>query len=76
MQEGWCDSQGTLEAIRARLQKRQEGVLKRERAIAYAMSQEVHIHHKLIFWSSIELNLLVHSVLLLQQLSWDANFSF
>uniref|UniRef100_A0A804JDC7 IQ calmodulin-binding motif family protein n=2 Tax=Musa acuminata subsp. malaccensis TaxID=214687 RepID=A0A804JDC7_MUSAM len=39
-EEGWCDSQGTLEAIRARLQKRQEGVLKRERAIAYAMSQE------------------------------------
>ncbi|CAL9767390.1 unnamed protein product [Musa acuminata subsp. burmannicoides] len=42
-EEGWCDSQGTLEKIRTRLQMRQEGALKRERAIAYAMSQQVHM---------------------------------
>lgn len=36
VQEGWCDSQGTLEEVRVKLQKRQEGAIKRERAIAYA----------------------------------------
>uniref|UniRef100_A0A804I465 IQ calmodulin-binding motif family protein n=1 Tax=Musa acuminata subsp. malaccensis TaxID=214687 RepID=A0A804I465_MUSAM len=46
-EEGWCDSQGTLEKIRTRLQMRQEGALKRERAIAYAMSQQVHMQFKL-----------------------------
>ncbi|KAJ3693821.1 hypothetical protein LUZ60_009301 [Juncus effusus] len=39
-EEGWCDSQGTLEEIRAKLQMRQEGAIKRERAIAYALSQQ------------------------------------
>jgi len=39
-QEGWCDSQGTLEQVRVKLQKRQEGAIKRERAIAYAYSQQ------------------------------------
>ncbi|XP_020097846.1 protein IQ-DOMAIN 1-like isoform X1 [Ananas comosus] len=46
-EEGWCDSQGTLEEIRAKLQMRQEGAIKRERAIAYANSQQVHLHSKL-----------------------------
>ena len=40
-QEGWCDIQGTLEEVRVKLQKRQEGAIKRERAIAYAYSQQV-----------------------------------
>uniref|UniRef100_A0A0A8YKU0 DUF4005 domain-containing protein n=1 Tax=Arundo donax TaxID=35708 RepID=A0A0A8YKU0_ARUDO len=40
-EEGWCDSQGTLEEVRVKLQKRQEGAIKRERAIAYAYSQQV-----------------------------------
>jgi hypothetical protein len=40
-QEGWCDSQGTLEDVRVKLQKRQEGAIKRERAIAYAYSQQI-----------------------------------
>lgn len=39
-EEGWCDSQGTLEQVRVKLQKRQEGAIKRERAIAYAYSQQ------------------------------------
>ncbi|KAG1330181.1 protein IQ-DOMAIN 1 [Cocos nucifera] len=39
-EEGWCDSQGTLEAVRAKLQMRQEGAIKRERALAYALSQQ------------------------------------
>lgn len=39
-EEGWCDSQGTLEEIRAKLQMRQEGAVKRERAIAYCLSQQ------------------------------------
>ncbi|XP_010915292.1 protein IQ-DOMAIN 6 [Elaeis guineensis] len=39
-EEGWCDSQCTLEEVRAKLQMRQEGAIKRERAIAYAISQQ------------------------------------
>ena len=42
-QEGWCDSQGTIDQIRAKLQMRQEGALKRERAIAYSLAQKVII---------------------------------
>ncbi|KAF5180270.1 Iq-domain [Thalictrum thalictroides] len=40
-EEGWCDSQGTLDEIRTKLQMRQEGAVKRERAIAYCLSQQV-----------------------------------
>lgn len=40
-QEGWCDSQGILEEVRAKLHMRQEGAIKRERAIAYALSHQV-----------------------------------
>ncbi|KAJ3702318.1 hypothetical protein LUZ61_006023 [Rhynchospora tenuis] len=39
-EEGWCDSQGTVEEIRNKLQMRQQGAMKRERAIAYALSQQ------------------------------------
>ncbi|PIA64292.1 hypothetical protein AQUCO_00100046v1 [Aquilegia coerulea] len=39
-EEGWCDSQGTLDEIRTKLQMRQEGAVKRERAIAYCLSQQ------------------------------------
>lgn len=40
-QEGWCDSKGTLEDIKAKLQMRHEGAFKRERAIAYSLAQKV-----------------------------------
>lgn len=39
-EEGWCDSMGTLEDIKAKLQMRQEGAFKRERAIAYSLAQK------------------------------------
>ncbi|KAJ1442821.1 IQ motif, EF-hand binding site [Sesbania bispinosa] len=39
-EEGWCDSKGTLEDIKTKLQMRQEGAFKRERAIAYSLSQK------------------------------------
>ncbi|KAJ0977466.1 hypothetical protein J5N97_012940 [Dioscorea zingiberensis] len=39
-EEGWCDSQGTVEEIRAKLQLRKEGAIKRERALAYSLSQQ------------------------------------
>ncbi|XP_016537776.1 protein IQ-DOMAIN 6 isoform X3 [Capsicum annuum] len=38
--EGWCDSKGTLEEIKTKIHMRQEGVLKRERALAYAQAQK------------------------------------
>ncbi|CAM8970518.1 unnamed protein product [Rhodiola kirilowii] len=37
---GWCQSKGTLDDIKAKLQMRQEGAFKRERAIAYALAQK------------------------------------
>lgn len=39
-EEGWCDSQGTLEEIRSKLQMRKEGAIRRERANSYALSQQ------------------------------------
>ncbi|KDP40751.1 hypothetical protein JCGZ_24750 [Jatropha curcas] len=39
-EEGWCDSLGTVDAVRTKLQMRQEGAIKRERAIAYSLSQQ------------------------------------
>ncbi|WOL09127.1 hypothetical protein Cni_G17880 [Canna indica] len=38
-EEGWCDSPGTLEEVRTKLHKRRQGAAKRERVIAYALSQ-------------------------------------
>ncbi|KAK1265476.1 Protein IQ-DOMAIN 31 [Acorus gramineus] len=40
VEEGWCDSRGTLEEVKTKLQMRQEGAIKRERAIAYSLSQQ------------------------------------
>ncbi|XP_057524611.1 protein IQ-DOMAIN 6 [Amaranthus tricolor] len=39
-EEGWCDSKGTLEEIKTKLQLRQEGAFKRDRALAYALVQK------------------------------------
>jgi len=41
VQEGWCDSRGTLEDVKVKIQMRQEGAFKRERAIAYSLAQKV-----------------------------------
>jgi len=41
VQEGWCDSRGTLEDVKTKIQMRQEGAFKRERAIAYSLAQKV-----------------------------------
>nr|GMD30487.1 protein IQ-DOMAIN 1-like [Ipomoea batatas] len=38
-QNGWRDSPGSVEEVRSKLQMKQEGAVKRERAIAYANSQ-------------------------------------
>ncbi|XP_038711896.1 protein IQ-DOMAIN 1-like isoform X2 [Tripterygium wilfordii] len=39
-EEGWCDSKGTVEDVKAKIQIRQEGVLRRERALAYSLAQK------------------------------------
>ncbi|KAA8525147.1 hypothetical protein F0562_006989 [Nyssa sinensis] len=39
-EEGWCDSRGTLEEVKTKLQMRQEGAFKRERALAYSLAQK------------------------------------
>ncbi|KAK8465419.1 hypothetical protein PHAVU_009G078500 [Phaseolus vulgaris] len=39
-EEGWCDSRGTLEDVKVKIQMRQEGAFKRERAIAYSLAQK------------------------------------
>ncbi|XVE51924.1 hypothetical protein DITRI_Ditri02bG0079200 [Diplodiscus trichospermus] len=37
----WCGSPGTLEELRAQQQMRQEGAIKRERAMAYSVSKQL-----------------------------------
>ncbi|OMO86533.1 IQ motif, EF-hand binding site [Corchorus olitorius] len=39
-EDGWCDSKGTLEDIKVKLQMRQDGAFKRERALAYSLAQK------------------------------------
>ncbi|KAK6140841.1 hypothetical protein DH2020_025417 [Rehmannia glutinosa] len=39
-EEGWCDSRGTLEEVKAKIQMRKEGAVKRERALAYSLVQK------------------------------------
>uniref|UniRef100_A0A7N0URF6 Uncharacterized protein n=1 Tax=Kalanchoe fedtschenkoi TaxID=63787 RepID=A0A7N0URF6_KALFE len=40
IEDGWCDSTGSVEEIQAKLQKRQEAAAKRERAMAYALAHQ------------------------------------
>ncbi|RDX81227.1 Protein IQ-DOMAIN 1, partial [Mucuna pruriens] len=40
IEEGWCDSVGSIEEIQAKILKRQEAAAKRERAMAYALSHQ------------------------------------
>ncbi|KAA8544366.1 hypothetical protein F0562_022366 [Nyssa sinensis] len=40
IEEGWCDSVGSVEEIQAKLLKRQEAAAKRERAMAYALAHQ------------------------------------
>ncbi|XP_056687214.1 protein IQ-DOMAIN 6 isoform X2 [Spinacia oleracea] len=39
-EERWCDSRGSADEIRTKLQSRQEAAIKRERAISYAATQQ------------------------------------
>ncbi|KAK8477344.1 hypothetical protein V6N13_081441 [Hibiscus sabdariffa] len=39
-EDGWCDSKGTLDDVKTKLQLRQEGAFKRERALAYSLAQK------------------------------------
>ncbi|GLT75940.1 hypothetical protein SLA2020_476290 [Shorea laevis] len=39
-EDGWCDSKGTLQDVKAKIQMRQEGAFKRERALAYSLAQK------------------------------------
>nr|CAD1841575.1 unnamed protein product [Ananas comosus var. bracteatus] len=40
IEEGWCDSIGSVEEIQVKLLKRQEAAAKRERAMAYALTHQ------------------------------------
>ncbi|KAM7502363.1 hypothetical protein LguiB_001267 [Lonicera macranthoides] len=40
IEEGWCDSAGSVEQIQTKLVKRQEAAAKRERAMAYALAHQ------------------------------------
>ncbi|XP_042511563.1 protein IQ-DOMAIN 5-like isoform X2 [Macadamia integrifolia] len=40
IEEGWCDSVGSVEEVQAKLLKRQEAAAKRERAMAYALAHQ------------------------------------
>ncbi|CAA0824337.1 IQ-domain 5 [Striga hermonthica] len=40
IEDGWCDSVGSVEEIKAKLLKRKEAAAKRERAMAYALANQ------------------------------------
>ncbi|KAL0441392.1 UNVERIFIED_CONTAM: protein IQ-DOMAIN 1 [Sesamum radiatum] len=40
-ENGWCDIRGTVDEVRSKLQMKKEGAIKRERALAYALSQQL-----------------------------------
>ncbi|KAG6590128.1 Protein IQ-DOMAIN 1, partial [Cucurbita argyrosperma subsp. sororia] len=40
IEDGWCDTVGSVEEIQAKLLKRQEAAAKRERAMAYALAHQ------------------------------------
>lgn len=40
-QDGWCDGVGSVEEIQVKLLKRKEAAAKRERAMAYALANQV-----------------------------------
>ncbi|CAI9755721.1 unnamed protein product [Fraxinus pennsylvanica] len=42
-EEGWCDSRGTLEEVNTKIQMRQAGAAKREKAFAYSLAQKVRL---------------------------------
>ncbi|GLU14334.1 hypothetical protein SLE2022_309100 [Rubroshorea leprosula] len=39
-EEGWCDSPGTIDEVKAKLRMKQEGAIKRERAMVYSFSKQ------------------------------------
>ncbi|KAL8216530.1 hypothetical protein R6Q57_023367 [Mikania cordata] len=39
-EDGWCDHRGTLQEVKAKIQMRQEGAFRRERALAYDLAQK------------------------------------
>ncbi|XP_047176600.1 protein IQ-DOMAIN 6-like isoform X1 [Vigna umbellata] len=40
IEEGWCDIPGTVDEVKAKLRMRQEGAIKRDRAMAYSLSTQ------------------------------------
>jgi len=42
-QEQWCDRHGSVDEVRSKIHMKHEGAAKRERAIAYALSHQVHV---------------------------------
>ncbi|CAI9767144.1 unnamed protein product [Fraxinus pennsylvanica] len=40
-ESGWCDSLGTVKEVRSKVQMKQEGAIKRERAMAYVLSHQL-----------------------------------
>ncbi|KAL3650743.1 IQ-domain [Castilleja foliolosa] len=40
VEEGWCDSKGTLKEVQTKIQMRKVGAFKRERALAYSLVQK------------------------------------
>jgi len=41
LQQGWCNIPGTAEEVKAKLQMRLEGAVKRDRTKAYSQSKQV-----------------------------------
>ncbi|XP_028807447.1 protein IQ-DOMAIN 1-like [Neltuma alba] len=42
-EEGWCDIPGTVDEVKAKIQMKQEAVIKREREMAYSLSAQARV---------------------------------
>jgi len=41
LQKGWCGSPRSIKEVKTKLQMKQEGAIKRERAMVYALTHQV-----------------------------------
>ncbi|CAN7111808.1 unnamed protein product [Brassica rapa subsp. narinosa] len=64
IEEGWCDSIGSVEQIQEKLIKRQEAAAKRERAMAYALTHQ---------WQAETRQLSAHNGFQPEEKNWGRN---
>ncbi|KAH0851691.1 hypothetical protein HID58_094551 [Brassica napus] len=73
IEEGWCDSIGSVEQIQAKILKRQEAAAKRERAMAYALTHQLLTTTSML-WQAGTRQLSAHSGFQPDKNNWGWNW--